>query len=260
MAEEGVNATVCGREKKIETFKKRLFHLFKEDFFWKDSYCEKWNFKRLSVRIKKEIINMGLAVPPLKKDSFYLSPEDWENKLKSKTHQILDVRNTYEIALGHFQGAEDLGLRSFQEFSKKLEAGPLDKNKETLIYCTGGIRCEKAISVMRNQGFKSVYQLKGGILNYLKKYPHSQFKRDCFVFDHRVSLNQNLKPAGKHSLCPHCGQPGDLQIVCKHCDRPCKICRLCKKPFHKTCSKNCAYHFKAGHICRKKYSKISFGA
>ena len=255
LAEEGLNTTLCGTEKSLEQAKKNISQIFKETFFWKDSYCKEWNFKRLSVKTKKEIINVGMSYIGPYKSKEHLTPEDWEKKLKNKP-QILDVRNTYEVVLGRFKMAQDLALESFQEFPQKLKQWNMDKNKDTLIYCTGGIRCEKALPIMKKQGFKKVYQLKGGILSYLKKYPNSSFEQDCFVFDHRVVLNQNLEPSQKYTLCPHCGQPGDQKISCNHCNKPATTCKICLQtsPHYKTCSKNCAYHFKKGHTCRRKIS------
>ena len=254
IGEEGINASLCGKEKSLEECKKQICQLFGKQFFWKDSYCKKWSFKRLSVRIKKEVINIGRTYLHLKKNNRHLSPKEWENKLKKKV-QILDLRNSYEVKLGQFKGAKNLDIESFQEFPKKLGHLEIDKQKETLIYCTGGIRCEKATEIMKDKGFKTIYQLEGGILNYLKEYPDSQFEKECFVFDHRVALDQNLQASKRYSLCPHCGQPGDLNITCKHCEKPAMICKLCKGRFSycETCSKNCAYHFKSGHKCRKKY-------
>ena len=255
IGEEGLNATLCGKEELLENCKQHISCLFGKKFFWKDSYCEKWSFKRLSVKIKKEIINIGKTYPLLKTKNQYLSPKEWEEKLKNKV-QVLDLRNTYEVEIGRFKEAQDLNIESFQELPKKLENLKIDKNKETLIYCTGGIRCEKAIEIMKDKGFKQVYQLEGGILNYLKEYPHSHFEKECFVFDHRVALDQKLQASKKYSLCPHCGQPGNLNILCKHCEKPAVVCKLCRdQSFHyETCSKNCAYHFKSGHKCRKKYN------
>ena len=254
ISEEGVNASFCGAEKSIESYKTYISRLFKRPFFWKDSYSPKACFKRLSVKIKKEIINPGVKGLTIKEKNNYLQPKEWETKLKSKV-QVLDIRNIYELELGRFQGAKDLQLNCFQEFPKKLSQLNIDKNKETLIYCTGGIRCEKAMDIMKAQGFKKIYQLEGGILNYLKEYPHSLFKKECFVFDHRTALDQNLQASKKYSLCPHCGQPGQFKIFCHYCDKPAVICKLCKQKafYYKTCSKNCAYHFKSGHQCRKKH-------
>ena len=120
-------------------------------------------------------------------------------------------------------------IKEFKEFSEKLQTAKLPKERKTLLYCTGGIRCEKAIAEMRTQGFKELYQLKGGILHYLKSFPNKSFKGDCFVFDHRVAVNQNLKPSPEYSLCPHCGQPAKEKINCAHCNRPARVCESCLK-------------------------------
>ena len=256
ISEEGLNASFCGRIQSIENLKPAIQKLFNQKFLWKDSMSEKQSFKRLSVKIKKEIINIGQNCQLNQKANGQLSPQEWEIKLQKKT-QILDVRNSYEIALGQFKSAQHLNMEAFQEFPQKLKRSSLAKEKEILLYCTGGIRCEKAIKVMKNKGFQKVYQLEGGILNYLKYFPNSHFKNDCFVFDHRVALNQSLEVSNKYSLCPHCGQPGSLKITCKHCSAPCMICSFCeKKSLHyKTCSKNCAYHLKKGHLCKKNINQ-----
>ena len=251
---EGLNATFCGQEIQIEKLKNKIQNIFHQEFFWKDSYSSKKAFKRLSVKIKKEIINIGKPCPAPKGPKGHLSAQEWENKLKQEP-QILDVRNNYEIQVGKFKKAKSLGLNSFQEFSDKLNTAQLDKQKETLIYCTGGIRCEKARQIMKNQGFKKVYQLEGGILNYLKTFPYSEFEEECFVFDHRASLNQKLEVSKRYSLCPHCGQAGDQNINCQHCKKPTVICQSCKEQSLNTCSKNCAYHFKKGHICKASQIK-----
>ena len=254
LSEEGLNASFCANSDSMASFKSFIEELFGQSFFWKDSFSKKQSFKRFSIKIKKEIINIGVPCSVLPKEEGHLTAQEWENKLKEKP-QILDVRNNYEIALGQFESAQNLNFENFQDFPTKLKQSPLDKNKDTLIYCTGGIRCEKAMSIMKDQGFKKIYQLSGGILNYLKHFPQSEYKEDCFVFDHRVAVDQNLEVSEKHSLCPHCGQPGNLKINCKHCEAPAIVCKSCQeKAIEKeTCSKNCAYHFKSDHICRKKH-------
>ena len=258
ISEEGLNAVFCGKIASVELLKKELNSFFNKSFFWKDSHSPIPAFKRLRVKIKKEIINIGQECPASEKKNGHLSPKEWEEKLKNKV-QILDVRNNYEVELGRFQGAKDLDIDTFQEFPAKLDRLEIKKEKDTLIYCTGGIRCEKAIEIMKDKGFQKLYQLEGGILNYLKKFPNSHFKEECFVFDHRVSLNQKLEIGEKFSLCPHCGQPGERAISCKHCEKPCVICKKCQKKsfYYETCSKNCSYHFKKGHTCRKKYKSLS---
>lgn len=260
LATEGLNATFCGKAENIDQLKPLVCSLFKQEFFWKDSSCEKWGFKRLSIKIKRDIINAGKVAkaPFLPKElRGHISPKEWEKKLKTGGVSILDVRNHYETQLGRFKGALDLNMANFQEFPDKLKNAPLQKDKETLIYCTGGIRCEKAVGIMKNRGFKQVWQLEGGILNYLREYPHSQFTSECFVFDHRAALDQDLKASVRYSLCPHCGQAGDKRISCLQCGREAVVCKACEswEKHRQTCSKNCAYHFKSGHRARKRFSK-----
>lgn len=255
LGEEGINATLSGYKTQLEAYKKEIDALFNQSFSYKDSFCKKWNFKLLSIKIKDEIVYVGKPYPHLKERNQHLSPKEWEQKLNQNV-QVLDVRNDYEINIGKFKNAQDLKLKNFSEFPQKIDQMSLNKNQETLIYCTGGIRCEKALEIMKEKGFKQVYQLQGGILNYLKEYPHSQFKDQCFVFDHRVSLDQSLTPSIKYTLCPHCGQPANVPIDCSHCGKPATVCTLClnQSRLNKTCSKNCIYHFEKGHQCKKKYT------
>lgn len=254
IATEGINGTLTGSPSHLENYKRFLGSLFQEkDFFFKDSTCNTRSFRRFSVKVKKEIVTIGHSFHLTSTQHNHLDPLDWELKLK-KDPQILDVRNTYEVELGKFKGAKHLNIQNFKDFPRKLKEDQiLNKNKDTFIYCTGGIRCEKAIKVMEKQGFKKVFQLKGGILSYLKKHPHSLFEKECFVFDHRVALDQTLNPSRQYKLCPHCGQPGKTVITCVHCKTKKTVCRLClkKAPWHETCSKNCAYHFRKGHQFKK---------
>lgn len=253
LGEEGINSTLCGLKQDILNMKKDIQNICHQDFFWKDSYCDTWNFKRLSVKIKKEIITINASKKP-KENNHYLSPQEWETKIKTDV-QIIDIRNNYEVNLGRFKGAKHLNMDSFQEFYDKLPSLNLDKNKDTLIYCTGGIRCEKAIEIMKDKKFKHIYQLYGGILHYLKHFPNGSFQNECFVFDHRTAVDNKLQVSKKYSLCPHCGQPGDIKIFCKHCNKPCCICTICKTTNHfHTCSKNCSHHFKHAHKCYKPYT------
>ena len=264
MGTEGINATTAGEPDSLQQYKSRIERLFHpEKFFYKDSHTDSWNFKRLSVKIKPEIIAVGkpglvLNTKDGGKDFCFLEPEEWDREM-ARRPQVLDIRNDYETAVGRFHTAQDLCLNRFNEFPKKIDRQTaLNKNKKTLIYCTGGIRCEKALKIMKDKGFKEVYQLKGGILNYLRKKPRSFFKGECFVFDHRAALNQDLKPSRRFSLCPVCGQAGDVKAKCAHCEKPFTLCRSCldKTPNRPTCSKNCAYHFKAGHRYRGKQTAV----
>lgn len=250
LATEGINGTLTGTPCHLENYKQFLNSLFqRKDFFFKDFSCDDWSFRRFSVKVKEEIVTMNYSSPLMPECYSHLEPSNWEKQLK-KDPQILDVRNTYEVELGKFKGSRQLNIQHFKDFPRKLKENQfLNKNKETFIYCTGGIRCEKAIQIMEKQGFQKVFQLKGGILNYLKNHPHSLFEKECFVFDHRVALDQSLNPSKQYKLCPHCGQPGNQIVACAYCGTKKTVCHLCleKAPYFKTCSKNCAYHFKAGH-------------
>ena len=409
LAEEGINGSFCARPSDAEDYKRLIESLFQKqrgDFFYKDSFCSEWSFRRLSVKVKREIVTMNHPFPfqtesspgklaglrsaatpsapsaektsraeknfgkkfPAEKASCEavadnvmsdnskksppsvpaesspaeirsaasaeadkasaakllgenpaaqkaafrgapggnpvagraatsrrsagqaslagqarsgsaqnesvqsgfegihasaaasLTPEEWDKKLKKGGAQILDVRNNYETETGKFKGAASMNIQHFKTFPDKLkealstgfEGGmKLNPKKETLIYCTGGVRCEKAALAMRDLGFQKVFQLQGGILNYLKNRPRrlSYFERECFVFDHRAAVDENLNPSAQYRLCPHCGQPGREKITCSRCGTEKSVCRRClnKAPHYQTCSKNCAYHFKKGH-------------
>ncbi len=210
-------------------------------------------FRKFGVRVRDEIVTLGKPeVQPLAPgSSTHLSPTEWDEMIASGDAVLLDTRNWYETRIGTFKGAIDPKTEEFSEFSefvnKKAEAGEISRDQKIMIFCTGGIRCEKAIVEMNNSGFKNVYQLDGGILNYLEQKPRSNFEGECFVFDHRVAVDQDLQPSVQYTLCPHCGQPADQKIECVRCDTPAQICITCleKEAAMKTCSKNCANHFRA---------------
>lgn len=255
---EGINSTFSGAPDSVETFKKLILNFLKShetpEIFFKDSFCNRPPFHDLKIKVKNEIVT--LARPGLTPDGpkKHLTPEEWEKSLQSADRPlVIDTRNDYEYSLGHFEGAINPNIEEFTEFPQYLEKSDIPKDKKIFIYCTGGIRCEKAILDMEEKGFKDVYQLEGGIINYLKHFPNSNFKGECFVFDYRVAVDQNLKPTETYRLCPHCGQPGKVQINCKQCATPEVVCELClnKDPQYETCSKNCAHHFRMGHKTKR---------
>ena len=255
---EGLNATLTGASSDLTEYIQWMKKTFEMNFEIKQQISKVWGFKNLHVKIKKEIVKSGKPDTPPAEENTHLSPQEWESEITSPLKPILiDIRNTYETQIGKFKNALDMKLKCFKNFGKKFKSfsskAGLSKDKKIFIYCTGGVRCEKALSEMKSQGFKNVWQLKGGVLNYLKDYPHSQFEGDLFVFDHRVSLDQNLKPSGKYHLCPHCGQPGRKQIKCRQCCSSAVVCQNCfnEKTVYHTCSKNCSYHHKKGHRNKK---------
>ncbi len=269
LSKEGINLTFSGTRKSTEEYLRAVERITGEKrFFYKKSPSPIPAFKKLRVKIKKEIITFGerllsarlTAKGPVRPDfgSHELKPDEWESILNEKQVTVLDIRNDYEVRLGRFKKAIHFNLKKFTEFPRKLKAVQLPKEQKTLLYCTGGIRCEKALREMRKQGFKELYQLKGGILHYLKSFPKKSFSGECFVFDHRVAVDQNLKPSRKYSLCPHCGNPAGERMDCAHCRKPTKICRACLKKKLKhlmTCTKNCAHHFRMGHRCKTHFKR-----
>ncbi len=225
------------------------------DLQFKDSTSDFMPFRRTKVKFKKEIVTLGkVDVKPLSgRNESRLSPEEWNLFIKSKNPTVLDVRNTYEMEIGKFKTALNCDMNEFTEFPDLVRQMGLDKKEPVLMYCTGGIRCEKASVEMLNQGFENVYQLDGGILNYIEQFPEDEFQGECFVFDHRVALDQSLKPTLKFVLCHHCGQPAKISFFkCAQCGIDTVVCETCLEKnvrdlSIRTCSKNCRHHYKMGH-------------
>ena len=213
LAEEGINGTISGSRSAIDGFLAVLRSDARlADIDHKESYCDKDPFYRSKVKLKKEIVTIGVVgVDPNKQAGTYVSPVDWNTLIADPDVLLIDTRNDYEVALGTFEGAADPGTSSFGEFPKFVSEN-LDpaQHRKVAMFCTGGIRCEKASSYMQSQGFREVYHLKGGILKYLEEVPKEQSKwqGDCFVFDHRVAVGQGLVPS-EIELCHGCRMPLD---------------------------------------------------
>lgn len=260
LAPEGFNSTVSGKIKiNLENFKNDLLaHFSLTELNFKDSESDRAPFRRFVVKLRPEIVTLGTPdlVPP-EGINRHLSPTEWNEVIKNEKPIIIDTRNWYEYKIGTFKGALNPKTEKFAEFPAYMHSQNIAKDQKVLIFCTGGIRCEKGILELTEKGYSNVYQLGGGILNYLKEYPNDQYEGECFVFDHRVAVDQNLKPSLTYTLCPHCGQPGSTAIVCKRCDTPDQICEDCAQIEWKkdTCSKDCAYHYKL-HPDRKAPRQI----
>lgn len=246
---EGINSTCAAKDPEdLKNFKQALKEYFSlSDLNFKDSQSEIRPFKKYLIKIRKEIVTAGLpgVLPPER--NFHLSPKEWNQTLEEdKDAVLIDTRNWYEHKIGTFKGSLNPNIEKFTEFPDYLEKQKISKDKKLLIFCTGGIRCEKGILELQKKGYNNVHQLEGGILKYLEEYPDRNFEGECFVFDHRVALDQKLRPSKKYGLCPHCGQPAHTFIKCKRCDHETQVCELCLElPFKKeTCSKNCAYQYK----------------
>jgi UPF0176 protein len=211
LAEEGINGTVSGPEKKV----RRLFERLLEDsrmagMSYKESWTDNPPFHRMKVRLKKEIVSMGVGgLDPANRTGRYVSPEDWNELIGREDVRLIDTRNEYEIHLGRFVGAENPHTSSFRDFPRWADA-QLDpvQDKHVAMYCTGGIRCEKATSYLLEKGFENVYHLDGGILNYLENIERedSTWEGECFVFDNRVTVDHDLAE-GDFEVCPACRMP-----------------------------------------------------
>ena len=211
LAEEGINGTIAGTRAGIDAmlgYLKSYPQLAGLEH--KESYCEEMPFKRLKVKLKRELITLGdPEVDPRKKVGTYVDPQEWNQLITDPDVTLIDTRNDYEIAIGTFQGAIDPDTESFTEFPDYVKNN-LDpkKHKKVAMFCTGGIRCEKASSYMLDLGFEEVYHLRGGILKYLEEVPDTDttWEGECYVFDDRVSVNHSLEP-GSYTMCHGCGLP-----------------------------------------------------
>lgn len=247
ISEEGINFTYAGLPEDIEKFTAELRSIIgAAPFDAKYSSCEKPPFKRLKVDIRREIVTFdGSLYYGNEAPGTHLSPAEWHKTLQSEDVLIVDVRNKYETAIGMFRGAVDPETQHFSEFVDFIKKWEVPRDKKILTYCTGGVRCEKAVAAMQREGYSQVYQLQGGILNYLKEFPEGEFKGECFVFDHRVSVDGRLNPSTRYSLCPHCGNPGETPVECSECGGHTIICENCAKTDDlRSCSKNCAHHIR----------------
>ncbi len=215
VALEGINGTVCGSTKDVDILLELISKLLSNDSLQvKVSWTNKQAFRRFRIRRKAEIVTMGIQnVNPHESVGIYVEPSDWNEFLNDPDTINFDTRNEYEIGIGGFKGSLNPHTRCFRQFPEwvKKELHPLVKDKPTkriAMFCTGGIRCEKATSYLIKEGFKDVHHLSGGILRYLEEIPKedSLWEGECFVFDQRVALNQDLSP-GVHTLCHACGMP-----------------------------------------------------
>ena len=211
LSKEGINGTISGMSVNISCVSKQIKTFLKFSKFDSEN-LSKSNFQpfhKPKVKIKKEVVPMGLNITPRVKKDNHLTPTKWNNLIKNKNTLVLDARKPFEHEVGTFKKAVNPKVKHFREFPKYLNK--LDKKKPVAMFCTGGIRCEKASVYLNQKGFKNVFQLKGGILNYLKKNnkKNSLWKGECFVFDNRVSVKHNLS-VGSYSICSGCRNPISL--------------------------------------------------
>ena len=235
IAEEGINDTIAGTSQSIKNFQLEIKKIGFENFNPKYSYSKFMPFFRLKVRPKKEIVTLRTKMAdPENITGNKIKPENWNNLITDNDTILIDVRNNFEVEMGSFRGSINPKTKSFTEFKSFLKDNLSEaKDKKIAMFCTVGIRCEKISSYMIKKGFKNVNQLNGGILNYLEKIPkkNSLWDGECFVFDNRVSVKNELK------------------------DGTFQLCHACRAPLSKTQIKSKKYL--KGLSCPKCYGKIS---
>lgn len=211
LAHEGVNGTIAGLRAGVD---KVLAHVQAfpgcADLAWKESLTDEAPFHRMKVRLKKEIVTMGVSgLDPQLSYERYVDCDDWNAVISDPETLVIDTRNDYEVSIGTFEGAINPKTTSFREFPEWFRKFRQTRDiKKVAMFCTGGIRCEKSTAFLRSEGVKDVVHLKGGILKYLETVPkeESLWRGECFVFDQRVSVGHDLAP-GSYDMCHACRQP-----------------------------------------------------
>ncbi|MDE0880591.1 MAG: rhodanese-related sulfurtransferase [Sphingomonas bacterium] len=232
LAPEGINGTIAGRADALDAV---LAHIRAlpgcADMEVKYSTAAEMPFHRTKIRLKREIVTMGEPDIDPTQPGKYVAPADWNALIDDPATIVIDTRNDYEVAVGSFAGAVDPGTTSFSEFPgwfRSHRDDLLGGKTQVAMFCTGGIRCEKATALLRAEGIENVFHLKGGILKYLEQVPaeHSRWQGECFVFDERVAVRHGLEP-GTHALCRACRMPVSPEerasadyvegVSCPHC-------------------------------------------
>ena len=207
ISSEGINGTISGKKKDLNLATLKIQKIFNfTNFDNKNMSINTFQpFHRSKIKIKNEVVPMGIKIKSRKTDG-HLSPKKWNQLICNKNTLLIDARKPFENEVGSFKNSLNPNITNFRQFPKFLKN--LDKRKSIAMFCTGGIRCEKASVFLEKKGFKNIYQLKGGIINYFKNVDKSEslWKGECFVFDNRISLNHNLKP-GSYSMCSGCRNP-----------------------------------------------------
>lgn len=259
IAEEGINATVAGSRTAIKAYVKDLksYPLFK-DIDIKYSTCDMLPFPKLSVKVRHEVVTLGIdptVAPPSNPEETHLSPDKAHALLEQQPEElvILDARNNYESRIGRFKGAIAPDITSFKEFPDYVEKHKeLFEGKKVLMYCTGGIRCERASTVVQSKtNAKKVYQITGGIVRYTEQYPEGFFRGKNYVFDDRIALAVNDDVL---TTCDLCQVSCDWYTNCinAHCNKQFISCDQCREAYEWCCSQACCDAITSGKAPRRK--------
>jgi UPF0176 protein len=211
LADEGINGTIAGERHAIDAV---LAYLRSDarlsDLLHKESYCDEQPFGKMKVRLKREIVKLGVdGIDPNSEVGTYIPAQAWNDLINQPDVVLVDTRNDYEYKVGTFKGALNPDIEAFNDFPEYVQThlNP-DQHKRVAMFCTGGIRCEKATAYLLQLGFEEVYHLQGGILKYLEDVPEekSMWEGECFVFDERITVDHDLRP-GNAPFCRHCNSP-----------------------------------------------------
>ena len=243
IAKEGINGNLTGGKEDIEEYKKELRKGKRfSDVEFKQGPTSNHNFRKMFVRIRKEIVTSGFGIDAKKKGK-YIEPKELKKWYDKKDDfVIVDARNDYEYKIGKFKNAINLKLDTFRDFPKAIKQLKRFKNRKIVTYCTGGVRCEKASAYLRLKGFKDVYQLHGGIIKYGEKIGNKHWEGKCFVFDTRGAVDIDPKKQNKPiTQCSLCNIPCDKYHNCVNvrCDKRFIACDKCLETLNECCSKNC---------------------
>ncbi len=243
-ADEGINGNISAPEEKATQYKSFLTsHKEFSDIWFKEDTTDDFVYPSMYVRLKKELVHLGAKSADLAYGGIRLKPSELlQFYNEQKDFVIIDTRNTYESVIGHFKNAITPKMNNFREWESVAESLSEYKDKPVVTYCTGGIRCEKASAILRQKGFKEVYQLDGGIITFVKQFPDTVWEGGVFVFDDRKVLEPNSKEELKYtSVCHHCGKPTSYYINCHNlsCDKIFVCCHTCKEEHNYCCSEEC---------------------
>ena len=240
VGEEGVNAGISGKKEDIEIFKKKLTsNLRFENLTFREHEVPHNSYHKLVAKVRKEIVALGENVD-VSRGAEYISPKKLKKWYEKKEDFIiLDARNDYEAEVGKFKGAKVLPVKNFREFPKELEKIENIKDKKIVTYCTGGIRCEKLTPLMKEKGFNKIFQLRGGIIDYVKEFPGQEFEGDLFVFDDRLVTDTGSEE--KLGNCLICNKETNKYTDCYNldCDKLFVCCDDCRIKMDNTCSEEC---------------------
>ncbi len=249
IGEEGINSSLSGTSEQLDIFKNKLIQDNRfSDIRFKYEECIEHPFRKMQIKIKKEICKFGADVDMTKKGE-YVEPKTLANWYeKNEDFVIIDARNNYESKIGKFKNAITPNIEKFNEFPKIVPEIKKYKDKKIVLYCTGGIRCEKATAYLKQNGFDKVYHVKDGIIKFLEEKPNTYWEGANFVFDDRMSVSTGQALTN----CERCNKTSDIYVNCNYCNKKTIMCRDCQVKTHKTCSVECEKQF-------KKYGKPKSG-